>query len=88
MTQSSLCHYGHGVQRSMSLGPWDNTSQYAPTPGYAPTPDNPSWSPTSPSDIGSINVDPISPIDYASPQQTGSQKNSLPLSNRAEDKTH
>lgn len=38
MTQSSLCHYEHGLLRSMSLERWGDTSQYAPTPGYALTP--------------------------------------------------
>ncbi|KAJ5614916.1 hypothetical protein N7537_000030 [Penicillium hordei] len=42
-------------------------------------PGNFRWSPTSLSDISCTNVDPIFPIDYASPQQTASQKNSLPL---------
>ncbi|OQE18051.1 hypothetical protein PENFLA_c022G06123 [Penicillium flavigenum] len=84
MTSSSLVsHDDYGVQQI--LDQWGDTSQYAPTlgfaptPGYAPTPGNLRWSPTSPSDIGSTNVDPISPVDYSSPQQTASQKNSLPL---------
>jgi hypothetical protein len=35
--------------------------------------------PPPPSDLSCIKVDPISPVDYASPQQSASQKNSLPL---------
>ncbi|KAJ5472033.1 hypothetical protein N7539_008602 [Penicillium diatomitis] len=69
----------------MSLESWGDISQYAlipgytQTPGYASTPANLRWSPASPSNIGSINVDPISPIYYTSPKQTASQKNNLPL---------
>jgi hypothetical protein len=55
-----------------------NTWLY-PGPGYAPKPGNLRWLPTSPSDVGSINVDPISAFDHASPEQIASQKNSLPL---------
>lgn len=74
MTSSSLVgHDDDGVQQNMALDPWVGTSQYALTPG------NFRWSPASPSDTSFINVDPISPVDYASPQQTASQKNSLPL---------
>lgn len=74
MTPSSLIsHDDNGVQQSIMLDPWGDTSQYAPTPG------NFCWSPTSPSNISCINVDHISPVDYASPQQSASQKNNLPL---------
>ncbi|KAH8434447.1 uncharacterized protein LDX57_012094 [Aspergillus melleus] len=71
MTASSLVsHDDYGVQH---LDPWVDTSQYAPTPG------NFRWSTASPSDISCINVEPVSPVDYASPRQPASQKNSLPL---------
>ena len=74
MTFSSLVsHDDYGVQQSTALDQWVNTSQYAPTPG------NFRSSPTSPSNISCINVDPIFPVDYESPQQTVLQKNSLPL---------
>lgn len=73
MTQSCLYHDQHVIQRSTLLDPWGDTSQYARIPG------NLLWPSASPSDKGSINIDPISPVDYASPHQTISQKNSLPL---------
>jgi hypothetical protein len=74
MSSSSLVgHDDYGVQQNMALDPWVDTSQYAPTPG------NFRWSPASPSDISCINIDPVSPVDYASPKQTASQKNSLLL---------
>jgi hypothetical protein len=64
MTPSSLVsHDDYGVQQSMALGPWGDTSQYTPTPR------NLRWPPASPSDISYTNVDPISPLDYASPQK-------------------
>lgn len=72
-SSSPFSHNDYSVQQSMAFDPFGDTPQYTPTPG------NFRWSPASPSDIGCINIDPISPNGYASRQQTVSQKNSLPL---------
>ncbi|CAG8428374.1 unnamed protein product [Penicillium salamii] len=54
------------VQRGVTLDPWDNTSQYAPTPGNLRPSSNSS-------------PDGTFPFNPASPQENAAQDNSLPL---------
>lgn len=68
-----ISHGGDGVEHSETFDPWDDTSQYVPTPGKFYR------SLSTPSEISRTNIDPASPVDYASPQQIAPQKNSLPL---------
>ncbi|KAJ5986554.1 hypothetical protein N7451_010919 [Penicillium sp. IBT 35674x] len=68
-----ISHDDYDVEQNDQLNLWSDASQYAPTPG------NFDRSPTSPSNISYTNIDPPSPIDYASQLKTVSQKDSLPL---------
>lgn len=72
-SSSLISHDGYGVQETETFDPWDVASQYAPTPGKF------GRLTASPSDKSCTNIDPISLVDYASPQHNASQKNSLPL---------
>jgi hypothetical protein len=71
VTSSSLAgHDDYGVQQSTALDQWGDTSQYAPTLGYATTPGNLRCSPAYPSDISCINVEPTP--GYDGPMMNGS----------------